>query len=535
MRVSATWIGAWLLSFCGASVADVQCPPDNLDPKDFVFAPQADLKSLEPYARDETFTLSMLGNVYEGLVKRDPTGTIVKGLATGWQKVDDVTWRFYLRTGVKFQQGQDFTADDVVFSAKRVRSDGSDLKARLPPDAKVVKVDDHTVDFVLSSPNPILQFEWDTWYIVSKSWIEANHPNNPEEVDGEHGLAASVANGTGPFSISQHQAGMRTDFAPNPDWWGTPKPTFKTVFLCSMPDDGDRVDALLSHQAHLIEPVPPADIQRVKAADGVGVLDPVEDLRIVFLGFDIVDDKLKNSDARGNPFKDPKVRTAFYQAIDINKIISLILGNFALPTASLIAPSLSAPAGNIERRPFDPDGARKLLEDAGYPDGFTLDMDCPIGLYVGDEEICNAVRDMLQRIAVKVSVKARPKDKFLAKVLESGGYDTSFFMFGWTPESFDVWNVLFNLVACRDSKTGAGRFNIGGYCDRSLDDLIAKIRAEPIGASRDALVLQALKKIYDESVYIPLHQQKLIWGASNDFSFVQRKNNRVLFNEVQRK
>jgi peptide/nickel transport system substrate-binding protein len=122
----------------------------------------------------------------------------------------------------------------------------------------------------------------------------------------------------------------------------------------------------------------------------------------------------------------------------------------------------------------------------------------------------------------------------VAKVLESGGYDTSFFMFGWTPESFDVWNVLFNLVACRDTGTGAGRFNIGGYCNADLDDLIKKIQVEPIGSSRDTLVAEALNKIYDESVYIPLHQQKLIWGASNDVTLVQRRNDRVLFNEFGR-
>jgi len=142
---------------------------------------------------------------------------------------------------------------------------------------------------------------------------------------------------------------------------------------------------------------------------------------------------------------------------------------------------------------------------------------------------------MLSYIHVTVNIKFYSKDKFLAKVLESGGYDTSFFLFGWTPESFDVWNVLFNLVACRNPTTGAGRFNIGGYCDSNLDALIGQIRAEPMGASRDALIMQALKKVYDESIYVPLHQQRLIWGALNGYSFVQRKNGRILFNEIAKK
>jgi peptide/nickel transport system substrate-binding protein len=298
---------------------------------------------------------------------------------------------------------------------------------------------------------------------------------------------------------------------------------------------------LIQKSALLIEPVPAPDVQRVNAADGVEVVTPdkdprlIEDLRIVFLGFDVTHDQLKNSDAEGNPFKNKDVRTAFYQAINVEQIRSLVLRGFALPTGSLITPSLSPPAGKLRPRPFNPDGARKLLEGAGYPDGFTLEMDCPIGLYIGDEEICKNVRDMLSYIHVTVNLKARPKDKFLGKVLQSGGYDTSFFLYGWSPESFDVWNVLFNLVACRDTTAGAGRFNIGGCCDADLDALIGKIRTEPMGTSRDALVLQALQKIYDETVYIPLHEQELIWGASKDFTFVQRKNNRVFFNEIQRK
>src|SRR5438874_13014575 len=144
----------------------------------FRFAFRGDLKSLDPYSLNETFTLGVLGNVYEGLTKRDKNLEIIPGLAERWEVLEPTRWRFYLRKGVKFHNGEDFTADDVVFSADRVRANGSDLKTRLPADAKVVKVDDHTVDFVLSQPNPILHYEWDTWYIVSKKWAEANNSVN---------------------------------------------------------------------------------------------------------------------------------------------------------------------------------------------------------------------------------------------------------------------------------------------------------------------------------------------------------------------
>src|SRR6185437_1950751 len=136
------------------------------------FAFQGEFKSLDPYSLNESFTLGMLGNVYEGLTKRDKDLKIIPGLAERWEQLEPTRWRFHLRKGVKFQNGEDFTADDVVFSADRARGPSSDVKTRLPADAKVVKVDDYTVDFVLSGPNPILNAEWDTWYILSKKWCE---------------------------------------------------------------------------------------------------------------------------------------------------------------------------------------------------------------------------------------------------------------------------------------------------------------------------------------------------------------------------
>src|ERR1700674_4765601 len=125
----------------------------------FRFAFQGDLKSLDPYSLNESFTLGVLGNVYEGLTKRGPNLEIIPGLAERWEVLEPTRWRFYLRKGVKFHNGEDFTADDVVFSADRARANGSDIKTRLPADAKAAKVDDHTVDFVLTQPNPILHYE----------------------------------------------------------------------------------------------------------------------------------------------------------------------------------------------------------------------------------------------------------------------------------------------------------------------------------------------------------------------------------------
>ena len=144
------------------------------------FAFQGEFKPLDPYSLNESFTLGMLGNVYEGLTKRDKDLKIIPGLAESWEQVEPTRWRFHLRKGVKFQNGEDFTADDVVFSAERSFKPASDIKTRIQPvGTKAVKVDDYTVDFILPSPNPILHYEWDTWYIMSKKWAEANNSVEP--------------------------------------------------------------------------------------------------------------------------------------------------------------------------------------------------------------------------------------------------------------------------------------------------------------------------------------------------------------------
>jgi len=159
------------------------------------------------------------------------------------------------------------------------------------------------------------------------------------------------------------------------------------------------------------------------------------------------------------------VRKAFYQAIDIEAIKSRVMRRLATPSALLISPLLFARAAEFKRWPHDPEAAKKLLAEAGYPDGFEVTMDCPNDRYVNDEAICQAVVAMLARVGVKIDLLAQPKAKYFAKVLASGGYDTSFYLLGWTPGSLDSWNVLLNITGCRDEKGKGGQFNFGNYCN----------------------------------------------------------------------
>ena len=497
----------------------------------FKFAFQGDLKSLDPYSLNETFTHGVLGNVYEGLTKRGKDLKIIPGLAESWEVLEPTRWRFHLRKDVKFQNGEDFTADDVVFSADRARGPSSDVKTRLPADAKVVKVDDHTVDFVLSGPNPILNAEWDTWYILSKKWCEEHNSMTAQPQAGQQmSYAALHTNGTGPFIITEHQAGVRTIFKRNPHWWGKLESNFDEVIFTTISNDSTRVAALLSGDVDWADPIPLQDIPRVNASGVAKVLQGPE-LRTIFLGFDQYRPELRYSNVKGkNPFKDVRVREAFYLAIDENAIKDKVMRGAATASALMISPLLFDLSEDFKRPAYDPEKAKKLLADAGYPNGFEVTMDCPSDRYVNDEAICQAIVAMLARVNLKIDLLAQPKAKYFAKILVSGGYDTSFYLLGWTPGSFDSWNILANMYRCRDDKGAGGNNNVGNYCDPKVEELTKEVLVESDKAKRDQLIKQAYEigQVRDWA-YVPLHQQALAWGVSNHVKVVQRPDNQILF------
>src|SRR5262245_25960865 len=494
------------------------------------YANQGDLKSLDPHTLNETTTHAHLGQIYEGLTARDKDLKIIPALAESWETPEPTRWRFHLRKDVKFQNGDPFTADDVVFSADRVRAKGSNLQTRIPADAKVVKVDDYTVDFILTSPNPILNSQWDTWYIVDKKWAEANNVVDPTPAAATTPSYASLhENGTGPFIVESHQPGVKTVFKANPNWWRKPEHNLKEIIFTPISSDATRVAALLSGEVDVIEPVPLQDIARVDSSPNAQVLKGPE-IRTIFLGMDQIRDELLYSNVKGkNPFKDVRVREAFYRAIDVEAIKSRVMRGLSTPSPLMIAPQLYKLSGEFKRPKYDPDAAKKLLAEAGYPDGFEVTMDCPNDRYVNDAAICQAVVGMLARIGVKVNLLAQPKAQYFAKVLNTGGYQTSFYLLGWTPGTSDATNVLYDLMGCRDDpKQARGEANLGGYCNKKLDELTDQILVESDTAKRDQLIKQAFEIGLKDFGYIPLHQQALAWGVSKKVKLVQRADNAVL-------
>ena len=513
-----------------AGVLALAFAADTAAAKTFRYAFQGDLNALDPYTLNESFTLGAMGNVMEGLTKRDKDLKIVPGLAERWEVIDPLKWRFYLRKGVKFHNGEDFTAADVLFSLERMRSPGSQIKTRAPADMKAVKVDDYTVDFVLASPNPILHAEWDTWYMFSRKWAEANGAANAQPASATSLSPFAVkANGTGPFTIVSHEPGIKTVFRPNPNWWGKVEHNLTEVIFQTVKSDPTRVAALLSGDIDMMDPVPVQDVERVNNSPNTRVLTGPE-LRTIFLNMDSFRNELLYSNVKGkNPFKDPRVRRAVYQAIDMNAIHTKVMRGMSANSAILISPLLFARAAEFKRWPYDVAAAKKLLAEAGYPNGFEVEMDCPNDRYVNDEAICQAVVQMQARIGIKVKLNAMPKSKYFEKAGQTSKFNSSFSLLGWTPGSFDSWNVIANILGCRDADGSGGLFNYGGYCNPKITELNKAILVETDTKKRDAMIAEAYRINHEEAGVIPLHQQALVWGVSDKVEIVQRADNQILF------
>lgn len=493
--------------------------------KAFRFANDGDVNSMDPYARNETFLLTFMSNIYEPLVRRDRQLKVEPALATEWAQVSPELWRFKLRHGVKFQDGTPFTADDVIFSFERVRMDGSNLKSVVATVKSVTKVDDFTIDMATNGPDPILPEEITTWYMMSKSWAEKNNAVKPADLTkNEDFYASRHANGTGPFILKDREPEVKTTLAANPNWWDKPEHNLTDVVFTHIGNDSTRVAALISGQIDMIYTVPPQDIERLRKTPGVKVLEGPE-LRTIFLGFDQKRDELIDSNIKGkNPFKDVRVRRAFYQAIDEDAIKNKVMRGSASVTGLMIGAGVNGFDKSLnDRYPHDEAEAKKLLAEAGYPNGFEVGMDCPTDRYVNDEAICQAVVAMLSRVGIKVNLSAQTRSKYFAKIL-GPGYNTSFYMLGWTPSTYDARDTLYNIIASR-SPDGAGLFNVGGYSNKRIDELVKMIQVETNPEKRNAEISEAMKIHKEEFGHIPLHQQTVVWATRDNIELVQQADN----------
>jgi peptide/nickel transport system substrate-binding protein len=495
------------------------------------FASQGDPQTMDPHSQNESFTNSVNQQVYEYLIHLDRQLNFVPGLALSWEQVSPLKWRFKLRQGVKFHDGSSFNADDVVFSVIRAQQPTSQIAVYANAAGTPKKIDDYTVEFDLPKVNPIFLAHIQAVFILDKEWCEKNKATKPQDFKNkEEAYTALNANGTGPYILVKREPGIKTTWKRNPNHWAKPEGNVQEVVFTPIGNDATRSAALISGELDFILDPPPRDVARLRSTAGVKIIDGPEN-RIIFIGMDQYRDELQNSNVKGkNPFKDLRVRQALYHAVDIETMKTKLMSGQSFPSGGMTpSPKAYFNDPKIEARyPFDLALARKLMAEAGYPNGFEVQLDCPNNRYIQDEEICIALAAMWDKIGVKVKVVAIPRVTYFPKLEK---FETSMYMLGWggsvTDAETTLTPVLRNLGA-----GGIGSYNYGRSTNAKFDDLAARSSVEADPAKRKELVMAALTEWKEQVHTIPLHRQVIPWAARSNVTAVHRADNYLIWDWV---
>ena len=492
----------------GATVALALAITGPADAKNTLrWASQGDALTLDPYAQNEGPTIAMNLTIMEPLVRNDENLKFEPSLAESWKILEPTVWEFKLRKGVKFHDGDTFDADDAVFSIDRARSKNSDYKSQIASIKEVKKVDDHTVHIVTSGPNPILPNQLVTIAMMSKQWAEKHDVKDVQDYKNkQETYAVRNANGTGPFKLQLREPDVRTILVKNEDWWGLKQnPTnIDEIVYTPIANQATRVAALLSGELDFLLDPPLQDIARIKAAPGLKVKSTPQN-RTIFLGMDVGSPELRSSNVKGkNPFADAKVRQAVYQAIDIKAIQQKVMRGDAEP-AGIITPSfVNGWTKELDQRPpFDAEASKKLLSEAGYPNGFEVKLDCPNDRYINDEAICQAVVGMLGKVGIKTALDAQSKSLHFPKLQNK---KSDFYMLGWGVPTLDSHYVFSFLY-----KTN-GTWNSTGYSNPEVDKLTSEMDQEIDIEKRNQMIAKAWEIVKKDGVYAPLHHQVITWA-----------------------
>ena len=488
------------------------------------WAAQNDILTLDPHAQNHGTTNAVIQHTYEGLTRYSRDYKVEPALAASWQQTSPTEWRFSLRKDVKFQDGSPFTADDVQFSFDRVRNSGSSMTIYVTGIKEVKKVDDHTVDFLLERPVPILLRNIIDFRIMSRAWAQKNKTEKAQDLKiKEETYASRNANGTGPYVIKSWAPDQRIVFERHPDWWDSDVGNVREVIFTPIKQDATRIAALLSGEVDLVTDPPTQDVARLRQNPALKILDGPE-VRTIFIGMDQYSEELKYSSVTGkNPFKDIRVRKALNLAVDAEAIRRTTMRGLALPAAILVAPGVNGWTAELDKREaVDLNQARALLAEAGYPEGFDFTLDCPNNRYVDDEEICQALAGMWSRVGVKIRLNAMPFSNLIPKIEK---LDTSAYFLGWGVSTYDALYSLQSLVRTRT--TGAdGNYNLGRIHNPKIDELIDAAKVENDPARRDGQLQAALKLTAENYHYVPIHHQVRPWAMKRSVTTVHKSDDR---------
>ncbi len=516
---------AWLLSALSLGLAlpaAAQSVPPPLARAPLRVASAFDPQTMDPHAIALLYHSRVVFQIYESLVGRDERFKLEPALALSWQMTTPTSWRFRLRPGVSFHDGTPFTADDAVFSLERALAAPSQRAFQLKGVSAIRKLDPLSIEIQLEAPDAVLPEKLQFVSMMSKAWCDKHGVNRPQDFNGkQETFAVRNANGTGPMKLERYEPDVRTVLKRHAAWWGWAEArhgNLDQVHFVTIKSDATRLAALASGEVDLVLDPPYQDIARLKVEPRL-TLQQTADIGQQYLTFDQARDELQDSDVKGrNPFKDLRVRRAVYQAINLPLIIDKVLRGQAVPTGAFLSPLVDGSPLELDRRlPYDPARSRQLLGEAGYPNGFSITLDCVNVAW--RENVCQAVAAMLTQVGIRTSLRSSPTSQFFPKLTQG---TASFVEYGWTA-SPDAWNSLNGLFRTHD-KAGLGTFNAGRYSNPTLDTLIDNIRTEPDLTRRRAMVTTVLRIVGEDLPYVPLYRRTLTWAMAKKVTVVQWPN-----------
>ena len=496
---------------------------------DLSIALGGDVTSIDPHFHNLTPNNNVGAHIFDTLVMKEAGGRIKPGLAESWRAVDDLTWEFKLRKGVKFHDGSDFTAADVVFSLDRipnVPNSPSPFTTYTKQVTEKIVVDPWTLRLKSAAPYPQMPNDMSTVLVVS-----AKAAAGATTDDFNTGKAAV---GTGPFKFVRWKKGDRIELARNDAWWGG-KSAWDRVTFRVITSDPTRVASLLAGEVRAIENVPTNDLAKLAANKDLSLYRTVS-VRLMYLHMDTAREKTPfATDKAGkplekNPLRDLRVRRAISKAINRQALVDRIMEGAAVATGQLMPEKFFGHTPAMKTEPYDPDGARKLLAEAGYPDGFGLTLHAPNNRYVNDEQIAQAIAQMLTKIGIQTRVDAMPASVFFSR---GSKLEFSFLLAGWGAETMEASSPLKALLATFSKDKGMGAANRGRYSNPKMDAALEQALATVNDAQREKLLQQATEIAVGDLGIIPLYHQHNLWATRRGVVYEARSDERTFAHEFR--
>lgn len=438
--------------------------------------------------------LSIIGSVYSSLVRRDAEGEIGPDIAQSWEQVDANTWRFELNPDATFSDGTPLTAETVVWNFERVLDEDAALRLQsfFSNVSEVTATDEHTVDISTEQPDADLLMSLSFFYLLDPEWASQNDP-------------AADAMGSGPYELTSYTPQGPLSLQARDDYWAEPA-SISTIEYLDLGSADAEVNALQAGEVDLVSGLAPADLDRLGNVEGIQ-LAPIESSRAAYVKFNTLLE----------PVDDVTVRQALNHAVDKQAIIDSILrGTVDQSQGQILTENFTGFDEDLEPYAYDPDLARELLAEAGYGDGFELELEYPTNTYVEADAIVQAVAANLEDVGVTVTTSSAPFDTWLSKYVDEGDMAQSIYI-------TQSWQTTSGFLGLFEQGSPYAYFEDDEYVD-----LLNQARYASTPEEQAELYSQTLRRFREQAPVLFLFPQPAIYGLASGIAWTPSADGWIL-------